>query len=146
MHDVYIYSSFPKLDKHHSKKWAYYAKVKFIHCVFEKGFSHMLIYVYIFMKSSFPKHYLRTWHRHCNLDFWISAYCILEKSFSYIYILYIYTIVYTYIQFRYIYIYTMTSCICISIQTAVSVFAVELYSHASVYYYCHVTKQKALVH
>ena len=27
------------------------------------------VYMYILMKSSFPKHDLQTWHCHCNLNF-----------------------------------------------------------------------------
>ena len=33
----------------------------------------MCIYVYTFMKSSFPKHDLQTWHCHCNLDLFLLA-------------------------------------------------------------------------
>ena len=41
----------------------------------EKSLLHIneCIYMYICMKSSFPKHDLRTCHCHCNLDFWIGA-------------------------------------------------------------------------
>ena len=41
------------------------------------------MHVYIFMDRSFPQHDLGTWHWHCNLDFWIDTYCILEKNFVY---------------------------------------------------------------
>ena len=35
------------------------------------------------MKSSFPKHDLRTYYWYWNLDFWIGAYRVLEKSSSF---------------------------------------------------------------
>ena len=38
------------------------------------------------MKSSLPKHDIRTWHCNCNLDFWIGTYCVLDKRSSYLYI------------------------------------------------------------
>ena len=41
--------------------------------------------MYIFTKSSFPKHDLQTWYCHCNLDFWIGAGRVLEKSSIYCY-------------------------------------------------------------
>ena len=44
----------------------------------------MHIYMYIFMKRSFPKHDLRTWHWYCKLKFKIGVYRVLEKSFSYV--------------------------------------------------------------
>ena len=79
-------SSFPKRDERHSKKkWAYDTNAMFIDCVYENNCSHMNeymhIYLYIFLNSSFAKHYLRHWQ--CNLDRWIGAYRVLEKSPSY---------------------------------------------------------------
>ena len=70
----YIYnmkSSFPKRSKRHSRKRACNANAKFKDCVLVKTFSHMYIWVYIYicMKSTFPKDYLRTWHWHCNIEF-----------------------------------------------------------------------------
>ena len=72
---VYMKSSFLKRVKRHSKKWPCNANSKFDYYVLEKSFSHMnkCIFMYAFMKSSFPKHDLRTWHCHRNLDFWIGA-------------------------------------------------------------------------
>ena len=75
---VSLKSSFPKHAKRHSKKkWACNANVnaKFDYYVLEKRFSLMnkCEHRYIFMKRSFPKHDLQTWHCHCNLDFWIGA-------------------------------------------------------------------------
>ena len=57
-------SSFPKRDKSDPKIWACKANAKFIDYVLEKSFSHMhvRIYMYIFMKSSFPNHDYQTWH------------------------------------------------------------------------------------
>ena len=56
-------------------KWACNANAKFKDCVLLKSFSHMYIwvYMYIFMNSSFPKYDLQTWHWHCNIDFWIGT-------------------------------------------------------------------------
>ena len=86
---VYMKSSFPKPVKRHSKnKWACNANAKFNYYVLENSFSLMnkCVYLYIFMKSSFLKHDLWTWHCHCQLDFSIGAWRTWEKSFSYIYI------------------------------------------------------------
>ena len=49
---------FSKKDvkRHSKKKGGFKCKFKFVDCVFEKNFSHMHIYMYIFMKSSFPNH------------------------------------------------------------------------------------------
>ena len=71
------------------------------------------------MKSSFSNHDIRTWHWHCNLEFWIGA-CrvwkralhivvleaVLELGFSGLYFLglYIHTHIYVYIYTLYIYI------------------------------------------
>ena len=40
---IHVQSSFPKHDKHHSKKWACNANSKFIDCVLEKSSSYLLI-------------------------------------------------------------------------------------------------------
>ena len=45
---------------------------------------NICICMYIFMKSSFSKHDLRTWYCYGDLDFWISIYRVLEKSSSYV--------------------------------------------------------------
>ena len=68
-------SSFPKCNKHHSKRWNSYDNVKFIDYVLKKSFSHINVctYMYIYLKSSFPKHHIWTCHWHCNLDFWIGT-------------------------------------------------------------------------
>ena len=84
-------NSFPKHDKRHSKKLAYYDNVSsflaYIDYVLEKSLSHMCIYISVymgrFMKSSFPKLDLQICHWHCKLDFWIGGYRGLEKSSSY---------------------------------------------------------------
>ena len=39
-------------------------------------------HLYTFMKNTFPKFDLRTWHWHCKLDFLNGAYGVLEKSSS----------------------------------------------------------------
>ena len=46
-------------------------------------FHHTHDIMNIFMKRAFQKNYRQTWHCHCELNFWIGAYRILEKSFSY---------------------------------------------------------------
>ena len=82
---LYMKSSFPEHNKHYFKKrkWTCNANTKFVDCVLEKSFIHMYIctYVLIFIKHLFPKHDLQTWH--WQLDIWIGAYRILEKSSSY---------------------------------------------------------------
>ena len=73
---IYIKSSFPKRVKHHARKMALPCLCQVWLLSFRKGpftYEYMRIYQYIFMKSSFPEHDLRTWHGHCNLDFWIGA-------------------------------------------------------------------------
>ena len=49
------------------------------------------------MKSYFPKHDLRSWHWHYNIDFWIDAYRVLKKKSS-SYIMYICAYVRVYIH------------------------------------------------
>ena len=68
-------------------KWACNDNAKFMNCVLEKSFSkafqicsYRCLYMCIFMKSTFPKHDLGTWHWHCNLDLWIGTHHVLEKS------------------------------------------------------------------
>ena len=51
---VYMKSSFPKRDKHHYKKCAFYANAKVIDYVLDKCIPHICTYMYI-MKSPFPK-------------------------------------------------------------------------------------------
>ena len=70
-------SSFSKSVKRHSKKeWPFNVYAKFDYYVLEKSFSHVnkCIHMYIFMKSYFPEHDLRTlllqpryldWHLTC---------------------------------------------------------------------------------
>ena len=81
-------SSFPKHDKHHLRKenglamsmpssWIVFWKRAFHICMY------MCVYVYIFMKNSFPKDDSELWDWHCNLVFFIGVYRILEKSCSY---------------------------------------------------------------
>ena len=69
--DVCMNNSFPKRVKRHSRKWVCNANTKFDYYLLGKSFSHMnkCLYVNIFMKRSFPKYDLRTWHCHCNIDF-----------------------------------------------------------------------------
>ena len=54
---IYMSSSFPKRIKTHSKKCLCNVSAKLDYYVIEKSFSHMnkCVYMYIFMKSSFPK-------------------------------------------------------------------------------------------
>ena len=69
-------SSFPKPDKCHSKNNGLAMSIpKYIDYVLEESFQHLYtcVYMCIFIKSSFPKHNLQTWHWHCKLDFWIGA-------------------------------------------------------------------------
>ena len=72
---MYIWRAlFKNVLRHHSRKWAYHANVKFKDCVLGKTISHMYVYPYFyFMKNSFSKHDLRIWHWHCNINFWICA-------------------------------------------------------------------------
>ena len=76
-------SSFPKRVKRLSRKGVCDANAKFIDYVLEKNSLHMniCVYMYIFMKSSFSKHDLQNLYWNCNLDFFIGAYRVLEKSY-----------------------------------------------------------------
>ena len=60
------------------QKWISNVNSKFVDCVLEKSCS------YIFTKSFSPKHDFCTWHWHWKPLFWNSAYCVLEKSSSYV--------------------------------------------------------------
>ena len=126
-------SSFAKCVKTHSKnKLVRNTNAKFDYYVLEKRFSHtnncvyiyayiyayiyiyiyICIHTYIFMNRSFPKHHLRTWHCHCNVDFWISVYVFCKRALSiyaYIYVITNIKYIYTYIiniHLSYIYEYT----------------------------------------
>ena len=84
---VYLKSSFPKCVKRHSTKCACNANAKFQNYVLVKSFSHVhaCIYVYIFMKSSFPTHNLRFWQINiATLIFGLALKAFLEQSSSFI--------------------------------------------------------------
>ena len=79
-HLTSVREELPQRDKRHSKEIVCNAKTKFANRVFQKSFSYIRMYVY--MKSSFPKHNLHNWH--CKL-FFNGAYRVLEKSSSCVY-------------------------------------------------------------
>ena len=104
--------SFPKCNKRPSKILACNANEKFIDCVLEKRFAHMnlcvYMYMYIFMKCSFPKDDLQTLHLQRNVDFETGASRILEKRFPYPQLLISHRMyIYMYIIHVYVYMYLL---------------------------------------